>query len=171
MDAMKQRSAFFAILSLSLALAGSSTGQARKPIRFEVAFPASLRAEPVDGRVLLVLSTKNDPEPRFQVGEALDTAQLFGTDAEGMAPGQAAVIDESAPGYPRESLHDVPDGEYHVQAVLSVYDTFHRADGHTVKLHMDQGEGQHWNSSPGTFTASPRSYGSTDRAETTFVWN
>jgi hypothetical protein len=156
MDAMKERSGFVRILSLSLALAASSTGQARKPIRFEVAFPASLRALPLDGRVLLVLSTKNNPEPRFQVGEALDTAQFFGTDAEGLAPGQAAVIDDSAPGYPRESLHDVPDGEYYVQAVLSGYETFHRADGHTVKLHMDQGEGQHWNSSPGNLYSEPK---------------
>jgi hypothetical protein len=36
-----------------------------------------------------------------------------------------------------------------VQAVLNVYQTFHRADGHTVKLPMDEGEGQHWNRKPG----------------------
>jgi integrase len=34
------------------------------------------------------------------------------------------------PTYPRASLRDVHDGEYYVQAVLSVYETFHRADGH-----------------------------------------
>jgi hypothetical protein len=156
MDTMKRRSGFVASLALSVALAGSSVGQARKPLRFEIVFPASLREAPVDGRVLLVISTKSNPEPRFQVGEALDTAQFFGTDTEGLAPGRVAVIDESAPGYPRESLRDVPDGEYYVQAVLSVYDTFHRADGHTVKLHMDQGEGQHWNSSPGNLYSEPK---------------
>ncbi len=156
MDAMKERRGCAAILALSLALAGSSAGQASKPPRFEIVFPASVREAPVDGRVLLVISTKRDPEPRFQLGEALDTAQFFGTDAEGLAPGRAAVIDESAPGYPRKSLRELPDGEYYVQAVLSIYDTFHRADGHTVKLHMDQGEGQHWNSSPGNLYSEPK---------------
>jgi hypothetical protein len=175
MDTMKRRRGFVAILALSLALAGSSPGQAGKPLRFEIVFPASLREAPVDGRVLLVISTKSTPEPRLQVGEALDTAQFFGTDAEGLAPGRAAVIDESAPGYPRESLRDVPDGEYYVQAVLSVYDTFHRADGHTVKMHMDHGEGQHWNLSPGNLYSEPkkvrivRSSGNTQSVELTKI--
>ena len=47
-------------------------------------------------------------------------------------------------------------GEYYVQAVLHRYETFHRSDGHTVKLPMDRGEGQHWNLAPGTSTASLR---------------
>jgi hypothetical protein len=44
-------------------------------------------------------------------------------------------------GYPIHSLKDVPPGDYTVQAVLNKYETFHRADGKTVKMHMDQGEG------------------------------
>jgi hypothetical protein len=153
---MKNRIAGAAIVALSLATAGSTVGQPPKPVRFEISFPASLRAEPVDGRVLLTISTKGDKEPRFQIGEGLDTQQIFGADAEALSPGQTAVIDESAPGYPRDSLRDVPDGEYHVQALINVYDTFHRADGHTVKLHMDQGEGQHWNNSPGNLMSEPK---------------
>jgi hypothetical protein len=156
MDALKSRRGCAAAVVLSLALAGTSAGEARKAVHFEITFPASLREAAADGRVLLVISTKGDPEPRFQVGEALDTAQFFGTDVEGLAAGRAAVIDESAPGYPRESLREVPDGDYYVQAVLSIYDTFHRADGHTVKLHMDHGEGQHWNLSPGNLYSEPK---------------
>ena len=34
----------------------------------------------------------------------------------------------------------LPIGKYNVQAVMNIYETFHRADGHTVKLHMDHGE-------------------------------
>ena len=149
MDEVKKRIVAGGILVLSLALAGSSAGQGRKPLRFEISFPASLRATPVDGRVLLILAIKGEPEPRLQIGEALDTQQMFGVDAENLTPGKPAVIDESTHGYPRDSLNDVPDGDYYVQAVLNVYETFHRADGHTVKLHMDQGEGQHWNSVAG----------------------
>jgi Putative esterase len=43
-----------------------------------------------------------------------------------------------------------------VQVVLNKYETFHRSDGKTVKLHMDQGEGQHWNSSPGNLYSTPK---------------
>jgi hypothetical protein len=66
------------------------------------------------------------------------------------------VVDASAWGYPIRSLKDVPPGEYFVQAVLNKYETFHRADGKTIKLHMDQGEGQHWNLSPGNLISTPR---------------
>ena len=43
-----------------------------------------------------------------------------------------------------------------MQAVLHRYETFHRADGHTVKLPMDRGEGQHWNLAPGNFYSRPQ---------------
>ena len=47
-------------------------------------------------------------------------------------------------------------GEYTVQAVLNKYETFHRSDGKTVKLHPDMGEGQHWNISPGNLYSKPK---------------
>jgi len=39
---------------------------------------------------------------------------------------------------------------------LNRYETFHRADGHTVKLPMDRGEGQHWNRKPGNLYSTPK---------------
>ena len=42
-----------------------------------------------------------------------------------------------------------------MQGVLNKYTTFHRADGHTVKLPMDEGEGQHWDTKPGNFYSVP----------------
>jgi hypothetical protein len=156
MSAMRRGSAAGLVIVLSLVAAGSTAGQSGKPVRFEISFPASLRSAAVDGRVLLILAKKGDKEPRLQIGEGLDTQQIFGADVDALAPGQAAVIDESSQGYPRASLRDVPDGEYYVQAVLSVYETFHRADGHVLKFHMDQGEGQHWNSSPGNLISEPK---------------
>src|SRR5438876_9392502 len=47
-------------------------------------------------------------------------------------------------------------GKYFVQALLHRYETFHRADGHTVKLPMDRGEGQHWNLAPGNLYSKPQ---------------
>src|SRR5581483_10037290 len=58
-------------------------------------------------------------------------------------------------GYPVRHLHELKPGEYYVQAVLHRYETFHRADGHVVKLPMDRGEGQHWNQAPGNLLSKP----------------
>jgi hypothetical protein len=52
-------------------------------------------------------------------------------------------------------LADLPDGDYVVQAVLHRYETFYRADGHTVMLPMDRGEGQQWNRAPGNLYSTP----------------
>ncbi len=43
-----------------------------------------------------------------------------------------------------------------MQALLHRYETFHRADGHTVKLPMDRGEGQRWNRAPGNLYSTPQ---------------
>jgi hypothetical protein len=50
----------------------------------------------------------------------------------------------------------LPPGEYWVQAVLHRYETFQRADGKTVQLPMDRGEGQQWNLAPGNLLSTPR---------------
>ncbi len=119
------------------------------PLRFEIVYPAGVDAGPLDGRVLLVIARTDRAEPRFQTGWGLNTQPIFGVDVEGLQPGEPAVIDGSTRGYPIESIAEIPAGDYYVQAVLNVYTTFRRADGHTIKAHMDQWEGQRWNRSPG----------------------
>ncbi len=125
-------------------------------MRFEVSFPAARSAAPLDGRVLVILAKSGETEPRFQVREGLKAQQVFGVDADGLAPGAAAVIDASTFGFPIASLADVPKGEYFVQAVLHRYETFHRSDGHVVKLPMDRGEGQQWARAPGNLFSTPQ---------------
>jgi hypothetical protein len=122
---------------------------------FSVRFPANLSAQPLDGRVLLVLSTDPTDEPRNQIDDSPKSQIVFGVTVDGWQPGHAQIVDSSAWGYPIRSLKDVPPGDYFVQGVLNKYETFHRSDGKTVKLHMDQGEGQHWNSSPGNLYSKP----------------
>jgi hypothetical protein len=39
---------------------------------------------------------------------------------------------------------------------LHVYETFHRGDGHVVKLPMDRGEGQNWQVAPGNLFSTPK---------------
>jgi hypothetical protein len=123
---------------------------------FSVSFTKEVSAQPLDGRVLLVLSTDPSDEPRNQIDDTPRTQLLFGLNVDGWQPGKPVVVDASAWGYPIRSLKDVPSGEYFVQVVLNKYETFHRSDGKTIKMHMDQGEGQHWNSSPGNLYSKPK---------------
>ena len=99
------------------------------------------------GRVYIMISRATDREPRLQVGRV--GVPFFGRDIEKLAPGQAAVIDATDLGSPVVSLSEIPAGEYQVQAFINIYSEFKRADGHTVWMHDDKWEGQHWNRSPG----------------------
>ncbi len=123
---------------------------------FIVTFPKQLSAQPLDGRLLLLLSTNPDAEPRMQIDDTPRSQLVFGVTVDGWQPGQPQAVDSGAWGYPIRSLKDVPAGEYFVQAVLNKYETFHRSDGKTIKMHMDQGEGQHWNISPGNLYSRPQ---------------
>jgi hypothetical protein len=124
--------------------------------QFSVSFPKERSATPLDGRLLLLLSNDGSSEPRMQIALAPRTQMVFGVDVDNMQPGLSVTIDDSAFGYPVRYLHDVPAGEYFVQVLLNRYETFHRSDGYTVKLHMDQGEGQHWNTSPTNLYSKPQ---------------
>jgi hypothetical protein len=79
---------------------------------------------------------------------------MFGIDVNGLKPGQPAVFDAATRGWPVESLRDIPPGDYFVQATLNVYTTVRRADGHTIKVHLDQGEGQNYRTSPGNLVTN-----------------
>ena len=131
----------------------TSGGAAR--FRFEISFPESLQKEALDGRILLLFSRDFKNEPRFTAVNWRSPQPFFGVDVEGLKPGQPAVFDEQTLGFPLDSIKEIPAGEYNVQAVLNVYTTFHRSDGHVVKMHMDQWEGQQWNTSPGNLYSSP----------------
>jgi hypothetical protein len=138
------------LLVLLLSVIQSATAQ-----QFTVQLPNSLSDKPLDGRLLLLLSTKPGTEPRFQVEDDTHTQQVFGIDVEGWVPGTTKTIDAKAFGYPVESLKQIKDGSYQVQALLHIYETFRRKDGHVVKLPMDRGEGQHWNTAPGNLYSVP----------------
>jgi hypothetical protein len=141
-----KRIALTLLLLFPLALAAQS---------FSVTFPKEVSTQSLDGRLLLCLSTDPNDEPRNQIDDSPRTQLVFGLTVDGWQPGQPAIVDATVWGYPIRSLKDLPAGEYYIQAVLNKYETFHRGDGKTVKLHMDQGEGQHWNISPGNLYSKP----------------
>jgi hypothetical protein len=139
-------------VTLFLALASLSTAAPR----FTISFPAARSATPVDGRLLLCLSTDNSDKPCNLINDTPRTQIIFGLDVDGLKPGQPVTVDDQAYGYPIRHISDLPPGEYYVQALLNRYETFHRADGFTIKLHPDRGEGQHWNISPGNLYNKPQ---------------
>ena len=146
-------------LCAALVICAASVSTAPRPqaggAMARINFGRDLSSTPIDGRVYVVFSV-NENNPRMGVGEReVESAQVFGADIDGLAPGQAATIPLDAIGYPARTLADIPPGDYWVQGVLNKYTTFHRSDGHTVKLPMDEGEGQHWNSKPGNFFSTP----------------
>ena len=139
------------LISSSLAAQPPRTQKnSAEKLRIEIAFPASISSKPLDGRLMLGISKNDKEEPRFQLEEIeAESQQFFAVDVDGLAPDKPAIIDATSLGYPIRTLTDLPAGDYYVQAVLNIYETFHRADGHTIKLPPDMGEGQQWNKKPG----------------------
>jgi len=99
--------------------------------------------------------TDPQAEPRLQINDSPKTQMVFGLTVDGWQPGEPQRIGDQAAGYPRAHLKDIPPGDYTVQAVLDVYQTFHRADGKTVKLAPDRGEGKQWSHAPGNLLSRP----------------
>ena len=115
------------------------------PLRFEISYPASRSDTPLDGRLLLILSTRKDGEPRFHVGVGPEGQPIFGLDVENWPGGAPASVDGEHHRLPGAAAAEIPAGTYTVQALFHRYETFKRGDGHTVKMPMDRGEGQQWN--------------------------
>ncbi len=111
---------------LSAALAAGAASPARAAgaetsVRFEVSLPPGLASSPQDGRLLVLLGKRGDPEPRKEVGlPGTDDPLILGRDVRGLAPGRPAEVDGRAVAYPLASLADLPPGDYFAQAVLEV---------------------------------------------------
>src|SRR5579862_6661551 len=111
---------------------------------------------PHDGRLLLAISTDSTREPRLEISDGDNTQQLFGIDVHGLTATQPGVFDSQAFGYPQTSLLQIRPGDYWVQAILHPYETYHLANGHTVELPPDHGEGQQWSRAPGSPMSRPK---------------
>jgi hypothetical protein len=123
--------------------------------KFLIPYPSKFGNKSLDGRLLLLISSNNKTEPRFQISDGPQTQQVFGINADNWKPGETKVFDAKAFGYPVENMKQLKNGTYYVQVLLHKYETFKRKDGHTVKLPMDRGEGQHWNLAPGNLYNKP----------------
>ncbi|MGB5479832.1 MAG: alpha/beta hydrolase-fold protein [Eudoraea sp.] len=146
----------FFLSFLIICLSGCQSAEEKtSDIAIKVSFSDNVSSRAQDGRLLLMLSTNDEDEPRFQINSGLKTQVVFGMNVDGMAPNVEQTFDASNFGFPYPSLAELPAGEYWVQALLHTYETFNLSTGHTVKLPMDNGEGQKWNRSPGNLYSKP----------------
>lgn len=141
-----------ACVVVALGAIANVPGYAQAP-RFEVTVPAALRSEAVTGRLLLILSRNAEPQPRQAISP--QGPAMFGVDVEALRPGQPAIVDTSALGYPA-GLAELPAGEYYAQAVINVYERVQRSDGHTVWLPMTDGMIVPFAGGPGNLYSTPQ---------------
>ena len=123
--------------------------------KVNVSFSENASDKSLDGRLLLMFAKNDKSEPRFQINAGLNAQPVFGLNVEGMAAGESISFDDSVFGFPISSMAELEPGDYYVQALLHVYETFNLSTGHQVKLPMDNGEGQQWNRSPGNLYSKP----------------
>ena len=145
----------FSISAIFILLGCQSNTDQNSKISINVSISDTVSGNNLDGRLLLMLSNNNKEEPRFQIGVGLQHQLVYGMNVTEFAPGKIVAFNEDVLGFPIESLKDIKPGDYYVQALLHVYDTFNLSTGQTVKLPMDQGEGQKWNKSPGNLYSKP----------------
>ena len=88
-------------LTVLLCLAAPSSASAQS---FSVTFPQEVSAQPLDGRLLLLLSTDPSDEPRNQIDDTPRTQMVFGLTVDGWQPGRPTVVDATAYGYPDSQL-------------------------------------------------------------------
>ena len=121
------------------------------PPRFSVTISNTVSKGPVTGRLIVIVAKREQPEPRLTVRP--QGPALFAIDIEALQPGQTVTVDERALGYPTR-LAELPAGEYFVQAALNVYEQVRRADGHTIWVHMNDGQQETFGSAAGTLLTS-----------------
>ena len=145
------------MISICSVLLLLSCSEEQKPTSSIVTITLSekIEAESLDGRLLLMLSNNDKKEPRFQISDGLNTQLIFGKNIEGLKPGESVTFTNEDFGFPIDKLSKVPTGDYYIQALLHTYETFNLSTGNTVKLPMDNGEGQQWNMSPGNIYNEP----------------
>ena len=73
------------LITLAPAAAGDDGKSAA--LEIHVSFGPEASKTPLDGRLLVMLSTDPKDEPRFQITENPKTQQIFGIDIDGLRPG------------------------------------------------------------------------------------
>lgn len=117
--------------------------------RFEIRIKPDRTPSRLDGRLFVILSRTNSPEPREQLGTAgLEAPQAFARDVSSFPSGREIIVDEKSCGFPVPDLAHLPAGDYFVQALLdTAYELrMPNSPGNFFsvprKLHLDPLEGK-----------------------------
>ena len=102
----------------------SMVGCDKKPQIFTITYDKALGTEGFDGRLLILIGSDVDKEPRFQINDSDQTGIVFGIDVENWMPGETISIDPSTFAYPVGTVADIPKGTYSFQALLHKYEWF-----------------------------------------------
>ena len=78
------RKVALAVVSTLVFSAGAARAQDQVAPRFAVSFAKARSAQPLDGRVLLLLSTDESDEPRMQINDSPRSQMVFGLDVDGI---------------------------------------------------------------------------------------
>jgi hypothetical protein len=112
---------------------------------------------PVTGRAFVIITRDREREPHLQTG--IMGVPLWGKDVRDLDAGQSVIFtgkDPDVRGYLLKDISDIPPGDYHIQAFLTVYTTFHRADGHVLEMHLNSGAHQKPFRAPGNAYSEPQ---------------
>ena len=108
-----------ATAQLALALLSATIFSAAAELKFEVALKPGLVTNALAGRLLLILSSTNHPDPRFALEDADARGPLvFGRDAVRFTSAAALPIDATATASLHAALARLPAGRYFAQALL-----------------------------------------------------
>ncbi|MEO1656618.1 MAG: hypothetical protein AAFR65_02765 [Pseudomonadota bacterium] len=152
---------FLTALTIGAAGCGSEGGpveptDAPTEQTFDVTIAAGPEGVDLDGRLILILATNDESEPRFQTTYRFDGPQIFGMNVADAQVGETLTLDTGADGYPLASTTDIPPGTYIAQAVLNRYDDFNLSNGKTVSLPRSWAAGQNWRREPGNLVSTPQ---------------
>ena len=112
----------FAFLTLFVPAAHAQ----RTDITFVVRPDAALSGKlPKSGRLFVILSRRDSPEPRFGPGEAEEGAEpFFGKDIAKWDSKKPLSLGSEAVGFPQINVDDVPTGKWYAQALYDSDTTF-----------------------------------------------
>jgi S-formylglutathione hydrolase FrmB len=112
-------------------------------LQFEIKVAPQITSSPTHGRLFVVLSTTNQPEPRLRLGHAGAGAPLaWAIDCTLPSPAPT-IVDAQAYGFPLQRLSALPAGDYFVQALFDSSRDLHLRSGPgnlystSKKLHVD----------------------------------
>src|SRR5215472_11468278 len=85
-------------------------------VRFKITLPAGY-PQPMTGRVFVIISKTDTPEPRLQVGSWRSHVEFLGRDVAGLQPGEAIAMEAQVLSKQLRSVRELPTGDYNVQAL------------------------------------------------------